>query len=45
MRAVFEDLQQTLLRLLLQRVGIITLFGEFGLTIKGNFDGPVEGSG
>lgn len=39
MLAVFEDFSLALLRLLLDGVRIVTSFGEFGLTIKGDFEG------
>jgi hypothetical protein len=38
MLAVFEDFLQALLHLLLEGVRVVTPFGEFGLTIKGNFE-------
>jgi hypothetical protein len=42
MLAVFEVFLQVLLRLLLQGARVVTPFGEFGLTIKGNFESAGE---
>jgi hypothetical protein len=42
MLAVFEDFLLALLQLLLQGVRVVTPFGEFGLTIKGSFEGEQD---